>query len=311
MRTTGRPVSEGDLTRVAEIRADPTNKAITQTPPSGNTFRGAVKLLELVNQNVVVTGGGSGIGAAMCRRFYAEKPRMITVVDIDRVAAEGVATEVGGVGVECDVGVEEQMVGVIDEVEKREGPIDLLVMNAGIAAGGDVFQPSSGWERAWQVNVMAHVYAVRAALTGMLANGGGYLLHTSSAAGLLTNIGAAPYSVTKHAVIALAEWLAVTYGDAGIKVSCLCPQFVTTPMLEDFATLGKGKLRSWIEGVVISPEKVADAVVEGIAEERFLILPHPEVAEYLKGKTNNYDRWLQGMRKLQASLLSANECDST
>jgi NAD(P)-dependent dehydrogenase (short-subunit alcohol dehydrogenase family) len=190
---------------------------------------------------------------------------------------------------------------LIDQATEANGPIDLFCSNAGIGVGGGPEASDQDWERIWQINVMAHVYAARALLPGMLARGEGYLLNTASAAGLLTNIGALPYAVTKHAAVALAEWLAITYGDAGIRVSCLCPQGVRTPMLmaglEDAA--GAAVLAS---GQMVEPEDVADAVVAGIRAERFLILTHPEVAGYMANKGSDPERWLAGMRRLQAKV---------
>jgi NAD(P)-dependent dehydrogenase (short-subunit alcohol dehydrogenase family) len=186
----------------------------------------------------------------------------------------------------------------IQRLVAKVGDVDLFCSNAGISVTGGVEVPDADWERIWSINVKAHLYAARAVLPGMLARGGGYLLQTVSAAGLLTQIGSAPYSVTKHAALALAEWLAITYGDRGIKVSCLCPQGVRTDML--FREAGPGNFL--LEGS-LSPETVADAVVQGLADERFLILPHPEVAEYFRRKASDYDRWLRGMRRLQASVV--------
>jgi NAD(P)-dependent dehydrogenase (short-subunit alcohol dehydrogenase family) len=181
--------------------------------------------------------------------------------------------------------------------EERFGPIDLLVCNAGIGAMAGVDAPDEVWQRMWDVNVMAHVRAVRAVLPSMLARGEGYVLTTASAAGLLTQIGDAPYSVTKHAAVALAEWLAITHGDEGLKVSCLCPQGVDTDLLRA-ATGGVSGDVVTAQGV-ITPEEVADAVIDGLRDERFLILPHPEVATYLGRKVGDPDRWIGGMRKLQ------------
>ncbi len=263
--------------------------------------------MELDGRVAVVTGGASGIGEALCRRFAAEGAAHVVVADLDGDGAAAVADDIGGTGVTLDVSDEDAVRNLVDRVERDLGPIDLMAMNAGIAAGGDVWEPNEAWERAWQVNVMAHVYAVRAVLPGMLARGEGYLLHTASAAGLLTNIGAAPYSVTKHAVVALAEWLSVTYGDRGIRVSCLCPQFVDTPMLGEFEALGDGSLTRFVRGIAKTPEEVAEAVVEALRAERFLVLPHPEVAEYFRRKATDYDRWLTGMRRLQESLLGGRE----
>lgn len=259
--------------------------------------------MELEDTVVVVTGAGNGIGRALSRRFVAEGIRGLVAVDFDGDAARAVAHELGEqvLAVEADVSDEVAHVGIVDAAEARFGPIDLYCSNAGIAVGGDVDADPSEWQRIWEVNTMAHVWAAKAVLPSMKARGSGYLLNTASAAGLLTNLGAAPYSVTKHAAVALAEWLSITHGDAGIKVSCLCPQGVRTNMLfppgDVGADIGADAVRA--QGV-IEPEDVAEAVVEGLRAERFLILPHPEVLDYFQFKAGDYDKWLAGMRKLQS-----------
>ncbi len=258
--------------------------------------------MELANAVTVVTGGGSGIGAALCRRFGREDAAGIVVADIDLRSAQAVADEVGGIAIAADVSSEADNIGMIAAAEAAYGPVDLLCLNAGIPTGGSVDAPDDDWQRAWAVNVMSHVYGTRAVLPSMLERGSGYLLHTASAAGLLTNLGAAPYSVTKHAVVALAEWLSITYGDDGIGVSCLAPQFVDTAMLDDLTTISEGFHEFAIDGS-ISTEQVADTVIDGLHDERFLILPHPEVADYFVSKATDYERWLGGMRKLQRNLL--------
>lgn len=242
--------------------------------------------MELVGKVIVVTGGGNGIGAAMCRRFAAEEPRGIVVADLDAAAAAAVATAVGGLARRVDVADPGDVTALIAAAEDAYGPVDLLCLNAGIATGGSVEVSDEAWRRTWEVNVMAHVLGARAVLPSMLARGEGYLLHTVSAAGLLTNLGAAPYSVTKHAALALAEWLSVTYGDAGIRVSALCPQFVRTSMLDSLTDVGEG-FHEFAVATSKSPEEVAEAVVDGIRAERFLILPHPEVAEYFRNKASD------------------------
>jgi len=261
--------------------------------------------VQLQDQNIVVTGAGGGIGAALVRRFAQDGPRTIVLADVDGAAAQAVVDELepgfDTVVVEADLGTEAGNVEVVRAAEEY-GPVDLLCLNAGIAVGGGVEAPDEDWYRIFDINVMAHVWAVRAALPGMLAQGSGYILTTASAAGLLTNLGAAPYAVTKHAAVALAEWLAITHGDAGIKVSCLCPQGVRTKMLfpddEDLAkSTGAESVR--MQGV-IEPDELAEVVAIGLADERFLILPHPEVLDYWRRKTDDYDRWIGGMRKLQA-----------
>jgi NAD(P)-dependent dehydrogenase (short-subunit alcohol dehydrogenase family) len=252
--------------------------------------------MKLQGKVVVVTGGGNGIGRALCRRFAAEGARGIVVADLEAGAAEAVAAETGGIAVQTDVRREEDIVRAAARATEAYGPIDLFCSNAGIGIPGGVEALDDDWQRIWEINVRAHVYAARAVLPAMLARGRGYLLQTASAAGLLTQIGSAPYAVTKHAAVALAEWLAMTHGDAGIKVSCLCPQGVRTRMLmgDDMSSTAN----FLVEGSV-SPEEVAEAVVKGLEEERFLILPHPEVAEYFRRKADDYDRWLRGMRRLR------------
>jgi NAD(P)-dependent dehydrogenase (short-subunit alcohol dehydrogenase family) len=259
---------------------------------------------------VVVTGAGRGIGRALARRFAAEGAKGVAVGDLDQDNAEAVAAEiastgVGSLGLRTDVGVERDVRALVEAAEEAFGPVDLCCSNAGIAVGGGVEASDDDWQRIWDVNLMAHVYAARAVLPSMLARGEGYLLNTASAAGLLTNLGAAPYSVTKHAAVALAEWLAVTHGDEGIKVSCLCPQGVNTAMLMGEANPGVTAADVVkVAGRVLEPDDVAEAVVRGLEEERFLILPHPEVAEYWRRKADDPDRWLAGMRRLQARVRS-------
>jgi NAD(P)-dependent dehydrogenase (short-subunit alcohol dehydrogenase family) len=257
--------------------------------------------MKLKDKVVVVTGGANGIGRALCRRFAAEGARGVVVADVEADAAAVVASEVAGIAVAIDVRRKEDLARAVARATQVYGPIDLFCSNAGIVVPGGVDASDEDWQRIWEINVQAHVYAARAVLPGMLARGQGYLLQTASAAGLLTQIGSAPYAVTKHAAVAFAEWLAITHGDAGIKVSCLCPQGVRTRMLmgDDMSSMENFLL----EGSV-SPEEVADAVVKGIDEERFLILPHPEVAEYFRRKADDYDRWLRGMRRLQSRVNS-------
>jgi NAD(P)-dependent dehydrogenase (short-subunit alcohol dehydrogenase family) len=259
--------------------------------------------MELRDKVVLVTGGANGIGRALCERFAAEGARGIAVVDLDAGTAAEVASSLGDVaiGIGADVGREADVAAAVEQTEARFGPIDLLVSNAGIGVVGGVDAADEDWQRIWDVNVMAHVYAARAVLPGMLARGEGYLLNTASAAGLLTNLGTLPYSVTKHAAVGLAEWLAITHGDAGIKVSCLCPQGVRTNMVAQ-ATDGGTAGDVVVAQGLIEPEEVAGAVVAGLRAESFLILPHPEVLTYFQRKAGDYDRWLAGMRRLQARL---------
>jgi NAD(P)-dependent dehydrogenase (short-subunit alcohol dehydrogenase family) len=256
--------------------------------------------VDIRNRSIVVTGAGGGIGAAMARRFAAEGARGVTVADIDGDAALQVAESIGGLAVEADASVEQSIQAVVAAAEEAYGQIDIFCSNAGIATAGGFELDDTVWEKTWDVNVMAHVYAARAVVPGMLKRGEGYLVNTASAAGLLTNIGAAPYSVTKHAAVAFAEWLSVTYGNAGLRVSALCPQFVNTAMLD--VMVSDPATAAWVSQATIEPEDVADAVIEGIAAERFLILPHREVLEFFQRKATDYERWLAGMRNLQAQL---------
>lgn len=246
---------------------------------------------------VVVTGGGNGIGRALSRRFAAEGARAVVVVDIQAAAAAQVAAEIGGKAVAANVVREPEVFALVEQVVKEFGAIDLFCSNAGVGVQGGVEAADQLWMRSWEVNVMAHVYAARAVLPHMLARHEGYLLQTVSAAGLLTQLGSAPYAVTKHAALALAEWISITHGDQGIKVSALCPQGVRTEMLRR-AEFGGG---AFLLETALEPEQVAEEVIKGLAEERFLILPHPEVAEFFRRKATDYERWLRGMRKLQAS----------
>jgi len=254
--------------------------------------------LTLGDAVVVVTGGGNGIGRALCRRFAAEGARAIAVVDLDRDAAHEVARDVHGIAIGgADVADPATAPRVVERVVGEHGRIDLFCSNAGVAVDGGEETSIAEWHRSWDVNVMAHVHAARAALPPMLARGGGYLLQTVSAAGLLTHMQSATYAVTKHASLAFAEWLSIAYGDRGIAVSALCPQGVRTSMLHRAAAGG----RTFLLDTALDPDRVADDVVRGLAEERFLILPHPEVAEYFRRKADDYDRWLRGMRRLRAA----------
>jgi NAD(P)-dependent dehydrogenase (short-subunit alcohol dehydrogenase family) len=267
--------------------------------------------MDLSGTVAIITGAGSGIGAAMARRFVAEGVAGLCLADIDEPALGDLMADLrmaGGpdcrvLAMRTDVTDQSQVRAMIDKTINALGHIDLLCSNAGVATGRGLDAPDGTWEHAWSVNVLAHLYAARAVIPHMLARGGGYLLNTCSAAGLLTQPGDAPYAVTKNAAVAFAEWLAVTYGDRGIKVSALCPQGVHTAMLD--SGLGDRHEAARVvaaAGKVIEPEEVADAVVSGLDAERFLILPHPEVAEYVRRKAADRDRWLAGIRRLVAAL---------
>jgi NAD(P)-dependent dehydrogenase (short-subunit alcohol dehydrogenase family) len=242
---------------------------------------------------VVVTGAASGIGRALARRFAQEGAKLVVCSDRNGDGVRAVAEEVGGIAFTTDVSKEADIKHMIDTVEAEQGPIDLFCSNAGIGVGGGAEAPDEAWQRIWDINVMAHVWAARHMVPLMAARGEGYLLNTASAAGLLSQIGSAPYAVTKHAAVGLAEWLAITHGDKGIRVSVLAPQAVRTAM-----TAGNPDGVASVDGM-IEPEAVAEACVRAIEAEDFLILPHPEVLEYMRRKTSDYNRWIGGMRKLQ------------
>jgi NAD(P)-dependent dehydrogenase (short-subunit alcohol dehydrogenase family) len=254
--------------------------------------------MELKERHVVVTGAGSGIGRALARRFAAEGARAVVVADLNLEAAQAVAHEFGGLAVRVDVGREAELVALVKRAREWAGPIDLFFSNAGVPgpAGGPE-APDAEWQQTWEVNFMAHVWAARAVLPEMVERGDGYLASTASAAGLLTQVSAAAYSATKAAAVSLAEWIAVNYGDAGIKVSVLCPQGVRTPML-DLALADPIGAAPLVAGGLLEPEEVAEAVVQGLREERMLILPHAEVANHMALKATQPDRWIKGMRKL-------------
>jgi NAD(P)-dependent dehydrogenase (short-subunit alcohol dehydrogenase family) len=257
--------------------------------------------MELEGRHVVVTGAASGIGRALALRFADEGARAVVVSDMDDATAQTVAEAVGGLAVTADVGREEDIRALVARAEAANGPIDLFFSNAGITgpSGGPDVLGDTDWDLLWRVNTLSHVWAARALLPGMLERGEGYLASTASAAGLLAQLGALGYTVTKHAAVAVAEWLSMTYGDRGIRVSCLCPQYVRTPMVTD-GELPLDKLES--VATILEPEQVAEAVVDAIRAERFLVLPHPEVGTYMAHRGDDHERWLRGMRRLQGQL---------
>jgi len=265
--------------------------------------------MRLEDKVAVVTGGAHGIGRALARRFKAEGARAVVVVDQDLDGAKVVADEIGGVAMGADVAVEEDIARVTDETEREFGQINLFCSNAGIFCEDPTTAASTSsdlWQRMWNVNVMAHVYAARAALPAMLERGQGYFLNTASAAGVLSHPNSAPYATTKHAALGFAESLAIAHGDEGIKVSVICPQAVRTAMLGDLDEDG-GVLDGGVQGLdgVLEPEDVAESAIEALKKERFLVLPHPEVLDYMRRKTSDYDRWLKGMRRLRARFLAS------
>jgi NAD(P)-dependent dehydrogenase (short-subunit alcohol dehydrogenase family) len=241
----------------------------------------------------VITGGASGIGRALAQRFAAEGAKGVVVADLQEGPLREVADGVGGLAVPCDVAKEADIRKLVAAAEAAYGPIDIFCSNAGIARLGDEDVSNDEWQLNWDIHVMAHVYAARAVAPGMAERGSGYLINTASAAGLLSHVYSATYSVTKHAAVAFAEWLSIAYGDKGVRVSVLCPQAVRTAM-----TQGREAGVASVDGM-LEPEQLADTVIDTMGREEFLILPHPQVLDYMRRKTNDYDRWLKGMRKLR------------
>ena len=248
--------------------------------------------MKLEGKVAVVTGAASGIGRALARRFAAEGGAGVVCADREAAGVEAVADEIGGVAVVADVSSESAVGSLVSRAEERYGRVDVFCSNAGIALFGDENTPDDDWRRSWDVHVMAHVYAARAVIPGMIERGSGYLVNTSSAAGLLTHIHSATYAVTKHAAVAFAEYLSIRYGPRGVRVSVLCPQAVRTAM-----TAGEEDGVASVDGM-IEAEEVADCVVATMEREEFLILPHPVVREYVKRKAADPDRWLRGMSRL-------------
>jgi NAD(P)-dependent dehydrogenase (short-subunit alcohol dehydrogenase family) len=281
---------------------------------AGRTLSGTVlgaydRRMELDGRHVVVTGAANGIGRSLATRFHGEGARVVAC-DRDADALASVVAELDSaragraVALVTDIGTEAGNQQLVAEAQGRFGPIDLFFANAGVGTGSDLSTTEDDWQAAFNINVHAHRWAAKYLLPGWLARGEGYFCSTASAAGLLSQIGSAPYSMTKHAAVAFAEWLSITYGDAGVRVSCLCPQGVNTNMLNQgpIGSAGAGDVVR-ASGPVLEPGDVAEAAVAVIRAETFLILPHPEVLTYLQRKTGDYDRWLGGMRKLQARIL--------
>ena len=255
--------------------------------------------MQLRDKHIIVTGAASGIGAALARRFAAEGARVVAAdLAATRAALEAVARDIGGLAVACDVANESDIKALVAAARTKFGAVDVFFSNAGISRSGHEEAPDADWDASWRIHVMAHVFASRAVLPEMLARGSGYLVSTASAAGLLASLGSAPYAVTKHAAVALAEHLAIQYAGCGIRVSVLCPQAVDTPLYRTPGVKAAG-----LDGVA-TPEAVAEYVVRAMETETFLILPHPEVADYIKRKAADPDRWLTGMRRLLAKVHS-------
>ncbi|MCY3619562.1 MAG: SDR family NAD(P)-dependent oxidoreductase [Acidimicrobiaceae bacterium] len=269
--------------------------------------------MQLEGAVAVVTGAASGIGRSLARALALEAGSVVVVADINGSGAEAVAAEIaaeagpggtGGLAAGIDVTHEDAVVSLIEHVESSMGPIELWCGNAGISHLGGVERPDDEWNHVWDVNVMAHVIACRHLVPRWVERGSGHLLVTASAAGLLTNFGTASYAVTKHAAVGLAEWIAITHGDDGVRVSCLCPQGVRTPMTENEGAVAVDQVRAL---GLIEPEDVAAVTLEALREDRFLILPHPEVATYELRRAGDRQRWLDGMRRMQRRLLGSED----
>lgn len=265
--------------------------------------------MQITDAVIVVTGGASGIGAALAERFARDSPAAIVIVDLDDERSAAAATRVRGTAPDvdvwhhaCDVSDDVQILELIRLVEERNGIIDLFCANAGIGSAQGIEASDDVWDRVWRVNVLAHVHAARALVPTWCARGRGHLLITASAAGLLSNLGDAPYSVTKHGAVALAEWISITYGDQGVGVSCLCPQGVRTPLLFGQDGPGAGSLSTEVVKAqrILEPEEVADVTAAALARDEFLILPHAEVAGFEQARAADRGRWLGAMRRLQA-----------
>ena len=254
--------------------------------------------MEVKDKIIVITGGGSGIGRALAVRFHAEGAKKIVAVDINLSNAEDTAQMVDGVAMMADVAVEADIQRVIEDTESTLGPIDLFCSNAGVGMGENIDSPNEEWQTIWDINVMSHVYAARHLVPRMVSRGGGYFLNTSSAAGLLNQIGGAAYGVTKHAAVGFGEWLAIHHKHEGIKVSMLCPQAVRTPM----TAIDNDAVAAAANNGMIEPEELAETVIEELRKESFLILPHPVVLDYMRNKTTDYDRWIGGMSRLMQKI---------
>ncbi len=265
--------------------------------------------MEPAGRHIVITGAAGGIGRALARRFAQEGAGALVLADRDTDGAEALARELDSLPVLLDAGSEESVRALVRAATEVNGPIDIFISNAGVpGAMGGPEATDEAWEEAWRVNVMSHVWASRALLPEMLQRGEGYLINTASAAGLLTQVSSLVYSVTKHAAVALAEWLAIEYRDRGVRVSCICPQGVRTPML-DLAMQEPAGAAALLSGGLIEPEDVADAVVAGIRDERVLILPHENVAGFMAMKGSDPERWVKGMRRLVRDARAQAESD--
>ena len=252
--------------------------------------------MEISGKVAVITGGAGGIGMALARRFLQGNAAAVVIADLDEARVRQAAADIGATGIACDVTSESSINELIDAAQSAHGPVDIFCSNAGICMLGGEDASDDEWQMCWDVHLMAHVYAARRLGPEMASRGDGYLVNTASAAGLLSHVDSATYSVTKHAAVAFAEWLTITYGDAGVKVSVLCPQAVRTPMIA-----GREGEAASVDGIM-EPEVMADAVIAAMKREDFHILPHAEVAEYMRRKANDPERWIGGMRRFRARI---------
>ena len=253
--------------------------------------------MDIKNKRIIITGGASGIGKSMAQAFHLEGAESILISDINEAGAKKVAEEIEGFFIKTDVSYEDEINKLVSVAQEKMGGIDIFCSNVGIGGYENFLKLSSkDWKRMLDINFMSHVYATRSVLPKMLKNKSGYFVFTASAAGLISQIGSATYSVTKHAVVSLAEWIKITYGKYGIGVSCSCPQFVRTPMID-------GLKRAPGSDNIIEPDIVATEVLESIKKNKFLVTPHPEVLDYLKYKVSDYDGWILGMQALQDQFL--------
>ena len=253
--------------------------------------------MEFGGRVVIVTGGANGIGRALCQRIARENPQGIVIADCDLPAAQRVADEIGALAVRCDVACEAEVQAVVEKTRLEFGRHDIVVSNAGVTCKGGIETPDEDWDRLWRINSMAHVYLARATVPEMVERGEGAFVITASAAGLLTEIGSAAYSVTKHGAVAFAEWLSVHYRNRGLKVSCLCPAGVATDFLDM-----DDPVHQFLHYRSVTPEHVAECVIDGLRKEQFLLLPHPEVGEFFQFKTQDYDRWLHNFAHVNSRL---------
>lgn len=261
--------------------------------------------MDIQNKVVVVTGGASGIGAALCRAFAKAGAKGVVVADLSEAGAAAVAAEVGGLAIRCDVSLQSEVADLVDQATRHYGQVDIFCSNAGVISRMDSDAPAAIWQRHWDVNVMAHVHAANAVLPQMLARGEGYLLQTISVAGLIPSVNSAPYTSSKFAAYGFAEWLSIAHGEAGIQVSCLCPQGVRTPMIETAG--GEHGRPSFIADQAMSAEAVAELTLQGMQEGRFLILPSEGTETILQRKREDLERWLRGMRRLRAKVMAQQE----